>query len=180
MSNNQKKNFSFTDDEGQEFWVSRSCTTETIIFNKVNGEWCVLANKRGKGCVNNVGLWNVPAGYLDYNETLEDCALRETFEETGVKLNKNQLNLFEVDSTCDNEHKSQNVIIAYWTTIKGAVILTNENADENEVEEIKWIPIVDIEKYQWISKRHYNRIKRAFIYCANKNMCEKGYKENNF
>lgn len=170
------KNFPITTEDNKTYWISRSCTTETIIFNKVNGEWCVLANKRGKGCNNNVGLWNVPAGYLEYNETLEDCAIRETFEETGLKITKKQLNLFDVDSTCDDEHKSQNVIIAYWTTVAGAAILTDEFSDPDEVEEIKWIPIVNIEDYKWISKRHSERIKRAFISCSNKNLCEKRYK----
>jgi 8-oxo-dGTP diphosphatase len=171
------KNFPITTEDNKTYWISRSCTTETIIFNKVNGEWCVLANKRGKGCTNNVGLWNVPAGYLEYNETLEDCAVRETFEETGAKIDKNNLNLFEVDSTCDEEHKSQNVIVAYWTTTDyESQTLTDSNSDPDEVDEIKWVPILELKNYQWISKKHYDRIKRAFISCANKNLCEKRYK----
>lgn len=170
------KNFPITAEDNKTYWISRSCTTESIIFNKVNDEWCVLANKRGCGCANNVGLWNVPAGYLDYNETLEDCAIRETFEETGLLIDKSQLNLFEVDSICDDEHKSQNVIVAYWAMVNGVTILNNQHADPDEVDEIKWIPIVKIDDYKWISKRHSNRIKKAFIACSNKRLGEKRYK----
>ena len=31
------------------------------------------------------GLWTLPAGFMENAETLQDGALRETFEETGSK-----------------------------------------------------------------------------------------------
>lgn len=30
--------------------------------------------------------WSVPGGYLEFGETFEQCAIRETMEETGVKI----------------------------------------------------------------------------------------------
>lgn len=170
------KNIPIKNENGKTDWISRSCATETIVFNKVNDEWCVLANKRGKACLNNVGYWNVPAGFLEYNETLEDCSVRKTFEETGVKINKNQLNLFEVNSECNDEKMLQTVVICYWTMIHGTTKLTNENCVKDKVDELKWIPIIELEKYNWISNDHLNRIKKSFIACANKNLCEKRYK----
>jgi 8-oxo-dGTP diphosphatase len=32
------------------------------------------------------GLWNLPAGHLDYGETLQEAAEREAEEETGFKV----------------------------------------------------------------------------------------------
>ena len=32
------------------------------------------------------GLWTLPAGFMENAETLQDGALRETFEETGWKI----------------------------------------------------------------------------------------------
>lgn len=32
------------------------------------------------------GTWSFPGGHLEYNESWENCAIRETFEETGLSI----------------------------------------------------------------------------------------------
>lgn len=44
----------------------------------------ILLGKR-KGCHGD-GEYEAPGGYLDYMESFEDCARRETQEETGLKI----------------------------------------------------------------------------------------------
>ena len=35
--------------------------------------------------------WGLPKGHLEKDETLEDCAIREAFEETGIHITKDKL-----------------------------------------------------------------------------------------
>lgn len=32
------------------------------------------------------GFWSLPAGFMEYGETPRHCAIRETYEETGLKI----------------------------------------------------------------------------------------------
>lgn len=45
-----------------------------------------------------VGKWNLPSGFMEKLETLENAAARETLEETGVQLRPQQLTLYTVTS----------------------------------------------------------------------------------
>lgn len=44
----------------------------------------VLLGRRGYGVAH--GLWSFPAGFVDRGEKLEDAAVREVHEETGLKV----------------------------------------------------------------------------------------------
>lgn len=43
-----------------------------------NGKLLLVRNRRG--------FWSTPGGHLDFGESPEDCAARETLEETGVTV----------------------------------------------------------------------------------------------
>jgi 8-oxo-dGTP diphosphatase len=51
-----------------------------------------------------LGTWSVPGGYLEYGETFEECAARETMEETGVKI-KNTIFLTATNNIFPDEQK---------------------------------------------------------------------------
>lgn len=149
------KNFSITDDKGQEFWISRSCAAECAVFRFIKGTWHVLANKRGPGCLNNVGLWNIPSGYLDYDESLEECAVRETHEETGICIDTPVF--YTIDSIPQHD-KRQNIVVVFWTIYEGHDVLTDRYSEPGEIAEIRWIPINELDRYTWINDRHKERI----------------------
>ena len=74
----------------REYWISRSVAVSCVVFAKNNdGELCVLINKRGTALFN-PGKWNIPGGFIDYDENAEQCAKREVYEETGVDLSNNK------------------------------------------------------------------------------------------
>ena len=52
-----------------------------VVFSARNE---ILLIKRGKAP--NLGRWMVPGGTLEWGETLEDAAVREVREETGIDI----------------------------------------------------------------------------------------------
>ena len=133
-------------------WYSRSVSCVMFVFCKDSyGEWCVLGSERGPGVPDYSTYWNVPCGYLDYNETTKECAVRECFEETGVYLENKYISFIGFnDSPGDNK---QNVSFRYVALIddkktddfKFSKVLN----EKDEVGEIKWIRINDIYNHNW-------------------------------
>ena len=142
------KNFSITK-YGKEFWVARNVAVSCFVFTSIDGVWHVLANKRGDGTPDYQGYWNAPCGYLDFDETTSEAAMREVYEETGIKLNKVTFFGFN-DSPRDNH---QNVTFRYYSIISDPqlvnISINNRGGEINEVKDIKWIPITRISNYDW-------------------------------
>lgn len=151
------ENFSF-EHNGNTYWYSRSMTSVCYVFCKnKQGVWCVLANQRGPNAPSCVGLWNVPCGYLDHNETIKDAACRETREETGVVVLKNELNFWKLTTVPDKG--KQNMNCQFYVKLKGN---TEENPvssmfnEPGETSDIKWIPVSEIDKYKFAFKQKPN------------------------
>jgi 8-oxo-dGTP diphosphatase len=147
----------------QEFWISRSISVEGFIFTEDNGIR-VLANKRGENCPNNIGKWNCPCGYLDYDETVEEACLREIKEETNLKVDPSLLNFLAIDST--PRGKTQNVSVSFWSfgTKYAGQTVTGEGADDGEVDEVEWIGLDELDKYDWAFEHNYTIIRIALDY----------------
>ena len=136
------KNFSF-ELGGETLWYSRSvaCSMYVFVYDKLDKKWYVLVSKRGPGCPNNVGKWNVPGGYLDFDETLEHAAARECFEETGVVLRDvSKIKLASVST--DPNSKSQNVVCSFYYKCEVDCVydvtkmFSTKNSEPEEVSDI--------------------------------------------
>lgn len=149
MSERLMKNFPI-EFEGNTYWRSRSCTTVGFVFCfDKEGFVCVLANQRGPGAADNFGKWNVPCGYIDFDENGNEGVARETFEETGIKINPEQ---FHFDSVTFSKNNDQNINLRYWTKLDGTIDdypLSNAANEENETSDIRWIRIKDLGEYEW-------------------------------
>ena len=92
------------------------------------------------------GKWDLPKGKLDKGEKIEDCAIREVKEETGlknVKLNSPLL------VTYHTYHEGTRFILkeSHWftMTITGEQKLTPQT--EEDIFDIKWISADEINSY---------------------------------
>jgi ADP-ribose pyrophosphatase YjhB (NUDIX family) len=73
------------------------------------------------------GLWTFPGGFVDFGETVTDAALRETFEETGLKVEL--LGLLNVYS-----YPGAPVIVVYRARVTGGTLTV---CDENDA--LEWV-----------------------------------------
>ena len=135
----------------------------TAVFcNDAAGRLCVLANQRGTATDKEVGKWNLPVGFLDFNETCAECAVREVHEETGVVLDPKTVKLFNINSKPDDG--SQDVGFRYYVNLSGTIDeypLSTENMEKNEVIKAKWIPIAGLDKYIW-AWNHLEIIRKIY------------------
>lgn len=134
------------------YYVSRSSSVSLFAYAQDrNGNWYVLANKRGQG--HNKGLFNVVRGYVDLapegkpQETLEQAACREAFEENGVKINPSKLVMIRVNSA------GSTINTSFYTVIDDRTVeqmpTSTKNAEKGEVLESRWIPLAEIDKYSF-------------------------------
>ena len=138
---------------GKEYWISRSNVISLYVFCKdKNNRWCVLASKRGPKVKVSPNKWNVVCGFLDYGYTLEDTAVKECWEETGVKINKNMLR----NNGTHSEKVYDSVVTRFSCVLPGTIEsypTSIANAEPGEVTEAKWIPLDEIQQYIWMNNQ---------------------------
>lgn len=148
------KNFPIIDKEtGREYWISRSVAVVTFVFgyDKYEQEY-ILAEQRGPGTPDPEfrGCWCMPCGYVDFDETIEEAATREVFEETGLKIDSEDWNILSINSDPKSD-KRQNITIRLESVVNGIedVKLTSKYSELDEVSDLKWIPVDNINDYKW-------------------------------
>jgi mutator protein MutT len=90
------------------------------------------------------GKWSIPGGLVELGETVEQTAMREVKEETGLEVEKPE-HIDVVDNITRDENgeiKYHFVIIDYFVKLKGGTVKAASDA-----EELKWVSLNDVEKY---------------------------------
>lgn len=137
---------------GKTYWISRSCAVAGFIYAMGRDrKWYVLAEKRGKGCPDWNGYWCCPCGYLDFDETGNEAIQREVYEETGLVISTNKFNIVGINF---DRYHNQNITVRYkaildFFTDTWEKDFSTEHMEHDEVEEIKFIALDEVDKYQW-------------------------------
>jgi len=116
----------------------------------------VLVNNKGEILLtkerNNYDIWTVPGGEVDYEskEQFLDTAIRETFEEVWISIEKNNAELIDVRISYaegDNPYKENEIFIPVATYIaefpEEQEIKLKRSEDEAERK-------YDVEEYVWM------------------------------
>ena len=110
-------------------------TADCVVVTK-ESEPQVLLIERGdepfKGC------WAIPGGFLNIDETTEQCALRELEEETGLKLNK----AYQVGaySKVDRDPRGRAITVAYLAIVDAPLPVTGLD----DAARAKWFSINEL------------------------------------
>jgi 8-oxo-dGTP pyrophosphatase MutT (NUDIX family) len=92
------------------------------------------------------GKWDMPKGKLDEGEKLEDCAIREVEEETGLE---NIKLVSPLTITYHTYHEGTKFILkeSHWYIMKatGEQILTPQT--EEDILAVRWVNMNDFDKY---------------------------------
>lgn len=88
-------------------------TTDCVVFSYSGEELIVLLIERGNEPFK--GRWAIPGGFIQMDETAEECAKRELYEETGIKIDQvEQLHTF---TDIDRDPRERTISISYITLV---------------------------------------------------------------
>ena len=107
-------------------------TADCIVITK-EAEPKVLLIQRGdepyKGC------WAFPGGFMEIDETTEQCAIREMEEETGLKVDEvHQIGAF---SKVDRDPRGRTITVAYLAFVDAPV----EVKGQDDAANAEWFPL---------------------------------------
>lgn len=115
-------------------------TTDCVLFCQDHEEGLsVLLIERGgepyKGC------WAFPGGFLEMDETVEEGAVRELQEETGLVLSPDDGRLKQLGcySKVDRDPRGRVITIAFYAIVDKAEVKGNDDA-----RDARWFPVSDL------------------------------------
>ena len=107
-------------------------TADCVVITK-EAEPKVLLIERGgepfKGC------WALPGGFMNMDETTEQCAFRELEEETGLKIGEvHQIGAY---SRVDRDPRGRTITVAYLAVVDAPIAVIGQD----DAAKAQWFPL---------------------------------------
>ncbi|MCI8353371.1 MAG: NUDIX domain-containing protein [Clostridia bacterium] len=115
-----------------------------VIINRNNE---LLLQKRSKFKRNNPNKWGICGGKVDFGETPLDAGIRETLEEIGIGLNKEEMKFLSTDT---NGKLHFTVYYVRKNIDIGKCKLQEEEVDEVKYFKIEELQNLDTEGFEWL------------------------------
>jgi len=151
-----------TTTDGRKLYHSRSVAVVAVLccLNTTDDKYYFAIEKRGTNPgLDKQGLWCLPCGYLDFNESGKEAAKREVWEEIGLNLDEYESLMLEGPTLeqpwhvkTEPDENRQNVTLRYGMNfIKNPMpkLIPNNDAEPNEVAEAKWVTIEELRDYEF-------------------------------
>lgn len=136
-----------------------SVTADCVIFGYDGTEIKTLLIKR----VNEPyqGCWAFPGGFLEMDETVEQCAMRELKEETG--LDQGHFRQVKAYSAVDRDPRDRVITVAFYVIAK-----VKEAQGSDDAAEARWFSIKDLPKlafdHEKILADALAQVKKDFLF----------------
>lgn len=112
-------------------------TADIVLFKKSDDRYWVLLVKRKNAPFE--GMWALPGGFMNMDETLEDAALRELSEETGIK--GVQLEQYHTFSNINRDPRHRTVTTVF---IGFADPKTPQPVAGDDAAQVYWFPMDEL------------------------------------
>lgn len=157
MKFNNRPNEFVTLADGREVWLARDIAVAVSALAIYQNEPYILVNQRGTGVPNFQGYWNLPCGYLDYDETTREAAIREVWEECGVNLlpllDASHAHFFDhpwsVNSAPGGTRQNVTIHHGLIVSVNQLPEVSNANNEPNETMDIRWLPLNQVAKMEF-------------------------------
>ena len=108
-------------------------TADAVILKETKGQTLVLLIQRASAPFQ--GMWALPGGFLEMDETLEECVARETEEETGLRgLQFKQIAAF---SAINRDPRHRTITIAFLALADE----THQPRAGSDARNARWFPL---------------------------------------
>ena len=136
-----------------EYKYPRPAVTADAVVITQNGPRKVLLIERGgepfKGC------WAFPGGFMNMDETAEQCAFRELEEETGLQLTEaKQIGCY---SDVDRDPRGRTLSVAYLMLVEDELPVKGQD----DAKQAKWWPLNDLPELAFDHSKILNETLRT-------------------